>query len=80
MTEHTGPGHRDVTLSLTTWDDQGGHVIRSWVICECSALITKIEPLLGPPEWEGAADAATTRAIGNAALHTPGNVYIERGD
>lgn len=78
MGNHEGPGHGDVTLSITTAQEDDGRIIRSWVICECSPLLAKLEPLLGQPAWESSADAQAVRQIADAATGVPGNVIIDR--
>jgi hypothetical protein len=70
--EHTGPGHGDVTLSLTSETKDGGRVFQSWPICECSARVLRTR--LGPPEHESIATAEATRAIAESVLRQPGSV------
>jgi hypothetical protein len=70
--EHTGRGHGDVTLSLTTETRDGGRVHQSWTICECSARVMRGR--LGPPQHEAVATAEATRAIAETVLRQPGSV------
>jgi hypothetical protein len=80
VAEHAGRGHGDVTLSLTTRAGDGSHYIRSWTICECSVLVKRLEPLLGPPEWESAASGDAVEEIARRTLGVPGNVVTGDGD
>lgn len=72
MAEHTGPGHGDVTLSLTEMRD-GHHVHQSWGICECSARTLRVR--LGPPQQETVASLDASLAIGEAVRNQPGAVH-----
>jgi hypothetical protein len=89
--EHQGPGHGDVTLSLTSETKDGGQLHRSWVICECSARV--LRGRLGPPQRETIASAeaviasaeaviATAEAViatAEAVLNVPGAVHTGAG-
>jgi hypothetical protein len=74
--EHTGRGHGDVTLSLTTETRDGGRHHRSWIICECSALVQRLAVILPEPQQESWATAEQVRAMGEAALNVPGIVHL----
>ena len=76
---HEGPGHGDVTLSLATPTAQGGLLHRSWTICECSALVQRIEPLLGAPHHQTIASREGVAASAAAVLNAPGTVHMGEG-
>jgi hypothetical protein len=75
--EHQGPGHGDVTLSLTSETKDGGQLHRSWVICECSARV--LRGRLGPPQRETIATAEAVIATAEAVLNVPGAVHTGGG-
>ena len=77
--EHQGPGHGDVTLSLATPTAEGGLLHRSWTICECSALVRKIEPLLGSPHHQTIATRQAVVDSAAAVLNVPGTVHLGEG-
>jgi hypothetical protein len=77
--EHKGPGHGDVILSLSTTAKGGGLVHRSWTICECSGLMSRLNCLLGPPEHETTATADAVRATADAVLRVPGAIHQGEG-
>lgn len=76
---HEGPGHEDVVLSLSTPAGDGGLVHRSWTICACSALVHKIEPLLGPPHHQTVASRQAVADSAAAVLAVPGAVHTGEG-
>lgn len=76
---HEGPGHGDVTLSLSTPAGDGGLLHRSWTICECSALVRKITPLLGPPHQQTIASRQAVEDSAAAVRQVPGAVHIGEG-
>lgn len=71
-TDH--PGHGTTTLALTTTTEDGGKIHQTWDICSCSAQ--GLRERLGEPHTEGYTDAATARALAEAALNTPGNTVL----
>jgi hypothetical protein len=75
--EHQGPGHGDVTLSLTSETKDRGQLHRSWVICECSARV--LRGRLGPPQRETIATAEAVIATAEAVLNVPGAVHTGGG-
>jgi hypothetical protein len=78
--EHTGPGHGDVILSLTTETKDGGLHHRAWTICECSPLAQRLAEVLPEPQQETWATAEQVRATGEAALSVPGVIHLLSGD
>jgi hypothetical protein len=74
--EHTGPGHDDVLLSLVTVTGDGGRVYRSWTICECSPLLARLEPLLGPPQMETYATADAAATLIEVVAGQPGRIHL----
>lgn len=77
--EHEGPGHGNVTLSLTTATPDGGRLFRSWIICECSALVQRLGELLPEPAWETLSTAEAVRAGAEAARNIPGSIHTGEG-
>lgn len=73
MTEHEGPGHGDVTLSLTEETKDGGRLFQSWKVCECTAVALRAR--LGPAQHESIATAEAVRATAEAVLNQPGAVH-----
>jgi hypothetical protein len=73
---HTGPGHGNVTLSLSAGTPGGGLHHRSWTICECSALVRRLDVLLPEPQQESWATAEQVRATGEAVLSMPGVIHL----
>ena len=71
---HEGPGHADVTLSLSS-PAPGGLLFRSWTICECSPLLARLGPLLGEPERESLHTEATVREVAGRVMDVPGIVH-----
>jgi hypothetical protein len=77
--EHTGPGHADVTLTLSMPTRDGGRHHRSWTVCECSLLLSRIEPALGPPRYETVATAEAYHATAAAVMNVPGAIHTGPG-
>jgi len=80
MTEHAGPGHGDVTLSLATGTRAGGLHYRSWTICACSPLMQRLDQVLPEPQQETWAPARTWSAVAQAALDVPGVIHLLNGE
>lgn len=76
---HEGPGHEDVILSLSTPTADGGLLHRSWTVCACSALVRRIEPLLGTPHHQTVASRQAVEDSAAAVLQVPGAVHIGEG-
>jgi len=74
--EHTGPGHGDVTLSLTAETKDGGRHYRSWTICECSEMVQRLDVILPEPQQESWLTAEQVRATGEAVLNVPGVIHL----
>jgi hypothetical protein len=75
MTEHEGPGHAGVTLSISGPAPGGGVLFRSWTICECSLLLARLGPLLGEPMHESVHSEETMRAVAGKVLEVPGAIH-----
>jgi hypothetical protein len=56
-------------LSLTTETGEGGRVLQSWVICECTA--GGLRSRLGPAQHESVSTAEVVRAAAQAVYHHP---------
>lgn len=77
MTDHTGPGHGDATLSLTEARPDGSRLHQSWTICDCT--LPALRGRWGPPAVESVATAEASEAIGRAVLAQPGSVLLQGG-
>jgi hypothetical protein len=64
--EHEGPGHGDVTLSLTWELPDGGRLHESWNVCECTGIVLRNN--LGPAQNTSLATAAQTRKVAKYGL------------
>lgn len=76
---HEGSGHEDVILSLATPTADGGLLHRSWTVCACSALVRRIEPLLGPPQQQTLATRQAVEGTAAAVRQVPGAVHFGEG-
>lgn len=74
MTVHEGPGHADITLSLTGDVAGGGKWHQSWAVCECG--LAGLRALLGPPQFESLSDADSVRRIAQAVRDDPGRMHL----
>jgi hypothetical protein len=77
--EHEGPGHGDVTLSLTEETAGGGRHYRSWNICECSPLVQRLREVLPEPAHESLVSPEAVRATAAAVRAVPGAVHLGEG-
>ena len=75
---HEGPGHADITLSLTGAVDGGGHWHQAWSVCECG--LGGLRAQLGPPLHESMSDADAVRRVAEFMLDDPGRVHMFGGD
>lgn len=78
MIVHEGPGHADVTLSLSGEAPGGGQWHQSWTVCECG--LAGLRARLGSPEHESMADAEAVRRVAQFVLGDPGRVHLLGGE
>lgn len=74
MTYHTGPGHGEVTLSISRERLNGSRLFQSWTVCECTADVLQAQ--LGEPEHESVATREAAETIARTVLAQPGSVLL----
>lgn len=70
---HNGPGHDDVTLTLSETQPDGSTIFQSWTICGCT--LPALRARLGDPQQETIASPQAVRDSGRAILNVPGAVH-----
>jgi hypothetical protein len=79
MIEHVGPGHADITLSLTgETTDGAGRWYQSWTVCECGLGVLVRQ--LGPPHYEAMADAESVHRVADFVWNDPGHMSLGPGE
>jgi hypothetical protein len=74
MSEHQGPGHAVLTLTLSGPGENGGLWHQAWAVCECTTVLMRED--LGPPQLESFATAEAAARARRLVMNDPGRVHL----
>ena len=74
MSEHQGPGHAVLTLTLSGPGENGGLWHQAWAVCECATVPLRED--LGPPQMESFAGSEAVARTVQLVMNDPDRVHL----